>query len=184
MLFTDFFFCFSKLLLYFRPAFLNPNYSAPRFYHNLGRRRKAILHGNLSGQFYLPPSNKKSLKVFKNVYFWVDIIYFFTKYPINWPLRFILYFLEKVPRPVFVKHCFRQSTVEIQYTPIFKVILQHYNLMLINIYVKHELWTIVSKRPFLYWPWSKNWIKSNLIFIWHFFIEIKKKKSLEKDGKQ
>jgi len=48
----------------------------PVFYHNLGCKRKAILFGSLFGQFYLPPSNKKGLKVFKNEYIWVDIIFF------------------------------------------------------------------------------------------------------------
>jgi len=91
----------AQVWLYFncsRAAFLNPNYSATRFYHNLGRGRKAILYGSLLSQFYLPPTKKKGLKVFKNVYIWVDII-FFTKYPINWLLRLNLYFWEKVPRP-------------------------------------------------------------------------------------
>jgi len=53
------------------------------FYHNLGRGRKAILYGSLLGQFYLPPSNKKDLKVFKNVYNWVDIM--------------LLLFLQNIP---------------------------------------------------------------------------------------
>jgi len=63
----------------------------PAFYHNLGPGRKAILYGSLSGWFYLPASNKKGLKVFKNVYIWVDFI-FCKKYHINWPFRLILYF--------------------------------------------------------------------------------------------
>jgi hypothetical protein len=95
---------FQKIIFYTIIIMVYIRFSQPKllrdpfFYHNLSRRRKAILYGSLLGQFYLPPSNKKGLKVFKNVYISVDII-LFTKYPIDWPLRLILYFGEKVPRP-------------------------------------------------------------------------------------
>jgi len=55
----------------------------PVFCHKLGRGRKDLLYGSLLGQFYLPPSNNKGLKVFKNVYIWVVIKFYLTKYPIH-----------------------------------------------------------------------------------------------------
>jgi len=47
-------------------------------------------YGTLLGQFYLPPSNKKGLKVFKYVYFWVDII-FFISYKLTIKAHFVFF---------------------------------------------------------------------------------------------
>jgi len=80
----------SSAFFLFRSAFLNPNYSATRFLPPPGSGRKAILYGSLLGQFYLPPSNKKGLKVFKNVNIWVDVIFF---YKISYTLTILAHFV-------------------------------------------------------------------------------------------